>query len=79
MAPQKLRIVYASDDQLDAQAAPATSTQVTIRLEEVFPILAEALTQRRGWLDDFADDRVTISSDLYEVLLAYEHHRGRAA
>jgi len=27
-----------------------------------------------GWRD-FADDEVTISMDLYEVILAYQHYR----
>lgn len=78
MVPPKLRIVYCPEDQLDAQPTPPTEEQVTVRLEEVFPILAEALTSGRSWLDDFADDKISISSDLYEVLLAYQHHRKAA-
>jgi hypothetical protein len=38
------------------------------------PLLADAVNSRRTWLQDFADDQITISSDLYEVILAYQHH-----
>ena len=79
MVPNKLRIVCSHEEQLDAiDSTSATSNNVTVRLEEVFPLLSEAVNSDRAWLHDFADDPITISSDLYEVLLAYEHHR-RAA
>jgi len=79
MVPSKLRIVYANDDQVDARPAPPTFNKVTVRLEEVFPLLAEAKSRGSNWLEDFADDPITITSDLYEVLLAYQHHARRAA
>ena len=41
--------------------------------------LADAVHGRRGWLRDFEDDEVTISTDLYEVLLAYQHYRRPSA
>ena len=44
---------------------------VTLRAEEIIPLLADAYASRRTWLRDFADDEVTISADLYEVLVAY--------
>ena len=79
MAPNKLRIVYTSAGQTNAMPSPsAANDHVTVRLEDVFPLLADAIHGNRSWLNDFADDPVTITSDLYEVLLAYEHHR-RAA
>jgi hypothetical protein len=37
--------------------------------------LAEAVRSQRTWLADFANDEVTISADLYEVLMAYQHFR----
>jgi hypothetical protein len=30
-------------------------------------------------LADFADDEITVSMDLYEVLLAYQHYRRPSA
>lgn len=49
--------------------------KVTVPLSEVFPLLAEAARSRRAWLSDFADDQITISQDLYEVIVAYQHFR----
>ena len=44
-------------------------------LGEVLPLLMDAVKNRRQWVGDFFDDEITISSDLYEVLLAYQHFR----
>jgi len=41
-------------------------------LSEVFPLLAEAVRSERTWLRDFKHDEITISTDLYEVLRAYQ-------
>lgn len=55
---------------------PAT---VTVDLGEVLPLLADAVASQRTWLGDFANDQITISADLYEVLLAYQYYRHPAA
>ncbi len=57
--------------------APAQTRQdnVTVPLAEVLPLLADAVESQRTWLRDFDDDEVTISMDLYDVLLAYRHFR----
>jgi hypothetical protein len=52
---------------------------VTAALSEVLPLLADALNSRRTWLSDFDDDEVTVSADLYEVLLAYQYYRRPSA
>jgi hypothetical protein len=59
-----------------SKAEPAT---VTMDLKEVLPLLADAVASRRTWLSDFEDDQITISADLYEVLLAYQYYRHPAA
>jgi len=48
---------------------------VTVPLMEIMPLLADAVQSQRAWLRDFADDELTISMDLYEVILAYQHYR----
>ena len=48
-------------------------------LGEVLPLLLDAARSQRAWVDDFADDNISISSDLYEVLLAYQHFRRPSA
>ena len=79
MAASRLRVYYGPEE---ASASPATIPlrgQVTLPLGEVLPLLAEAAASRRAWVDDFADDEISISSDLYEVLLAYQHFRRPSA
>ena len=44
---------------------------VSLRLGEILPLLGEAVLSERTWLDDFADDEISIPNDLYEVVLAY--------
>jgi hypothetical protein len=62
---------------------PAASTQiepeVTVKLGEILPILADALAHDRAWLADFTKDPIKISRDLQEVLLAYKAFRRAAA
>ena len=48
---------------------------ISVRVADVVPLLVDAWQTDRTWLDDFASDEVTISSDLYEVLLAYQQLR----
>jgi hypothetical protein len=48
---------------------------VRVSLGEILPLLADAVASNRTWLGDFADDEITISSDLHDVLQAYRHFR----
>jgi hypothetical protein len=61
-----------------AEAKDARQT-VTVSLSEVLPLLAEAVKSDRTWLHDFENDEVTISMDLYEVILAYQFYRRPSA
>ena len=58
-----------------ATIAKDTRQSVTVPLVEILPLLADAVRSERTWLRDFEDDEVTISMDLYEVILAYQHYR----
>jgi hypothetical protein len=62
-----------------AKAAKNCSNQVTVSVDEVLPLLADAVASQRTWLKDFRDDEITISADLYEVLLAYQYFRRPSA
>jgi hypothetical protein len=55
----------------EEQTATATVPEMTVTLGEISTILADAVCTKRAWLADFVDDRVQISSDLYEVLATY--------
>jgi hypothetical protein len=77
MPQTRLRVYLGPQDDgvatLDAPRPPRE--QVTVSLGEVFPLLADAVDCERTWLQDFEDDEITISTDLYEVILAYQHYR----
>jgi hypothetical protein len=81
MARTKLRVYRGPAEQTapSRSASNSTAPTVTVNLDEVLPLLADAVASRRTWLTDFADDQITISADLYEVLLAYQYYRHPAA
>ena len=54
---------------------PLDPHNVKVTLGEILPILADAISSDRTWLSDFAEDEITISSDLHDVLQAYRHFR----
>jgi len=53
--------------------------KVSVPLAEVLPLLVDAVQSERTWLRDFADEQIAISTDLYEVILAYQHYRRPSA
>lgn len=71
----RLRLFIGADE-------PDTSTiaepEVSIKLGELTRILADAIIWDRTWIQDFADDDVRISADLFEILSAYAHMRPSA-
>jgi hypothetical protein len=82
MNPSHLRVYYGPSDEpapVGVVASQHRRQTVTVPLMEVLPLLADAVQSERTWLGDFQDDEVTISMDLYEVLLAYQHYRRPSA
>ena len=79
-AARRFKVYYGPETKNAAaskhRAAPQT---VTVPLAEVLPLLADAVNSRRTWLRDFNHDEITISADLYEVILAYQHCRRPSA
>jgi hypothetical protein len=73
MAPH-LRL-YPSSHEPHAEAQEPT---VRVSLRDMLPLVA--LAQRRNylWLQDFLDDEVGVTRDLYEVLRAFRSHRPSA-
>jgi len=76
-----LRIYYGPQE---APAATLSETEETpqtvcVPLGEILPLLVDAVQSRRTWLRDFEAEEITISTDLYEVLLAYQHYRRPSA
>ena len=58
-----------------AHSAADDNSSVTGPASVLLPLIAEAVDSQRTWLRDFENDEVTISADLYEVLMAYQHFR----
>jgi len=82
MAYPPLRLFCGQDDVCESTAtgtATVAKNMVSVPLAEILPLLADAFHSRRTWLRDFAHDDVTISSDLYEVLMAYRRMRRPSA
>ena len=52
---------------------PVNSSTVAVSLADMVPLLLHASRNNRSWLNDFADDVVEITQDLYEVLVAYQN------
>jgi hypothetical protein len=77
----RLRVYYGPTAETRVNTVkPSKRTEtVTVPLGEILPMLADAVTSNRTWLRDFMGDEVTFSSDLYEVILAYQHYRRPSA
>lgn len=65
-------------EELSSNAVAVEEPQVTVTVGEISRILADAHRSNRAWLRDFADDHVTISADLYDVLCTYWNLRPSA-
>ncbi len=81
MNASHLRVYSGPVDENTSVEASTTRQRdtVTVPLMEVLPLLADAHQSQRTWLRDFADDELTISMDLYEVILAYQYYRRPSA
>lgn len=81
MRAPHLRVYYGPQEDNTVKLAEARDERstVTVPLAEVLPLLADAVQSQRTWLRDFENDEVTISMDLYEVILAYQHYRRPSA
>jgi hypothetical protein len=79
--PSRLRVYYgpASETQVNTVSERPRQNTVSVPLGEILPMLADAVQSNRTWLRDFSGDEITISSDLYEVILAYQHYRRPSA
>lgn len=72
----QLRLYPAVEDFEDTEAQPP---QVRVPLGELLPLLALAQRRNYVWLQDFLEDEVTITPDLYEILRSFRYSRPPAA
>ena len=79
MAQPQLRVYYGPAGSEDKALKSNFAREcVSVPLGEILPALASAVRTRRAWVRDFADDEVTISTDLYEVIMAFSNLRPSA-
>jgi hypothetical protein len=71
----QLRVYPSPQDHDTSSPQPAT---VKVALAELLPLVALAHRRNYLWLQDFLDDEVRISADLYDVLQAFRYHRPSA-
>lgn len=55
----------------EADVLPLPTPQISVRLRDITHALTDAARGNRTWLQDFENDEVRVSADLYEVLAAY--------
>jgi hypothetical protein len=80
MARSRLRVYYGPERvALKSAESRVAQQNVSLPLGEILPLLADAVNSQRTWLRDFEDDQISISADLYEVILAYQHCRRPSA
>ena len=48
------------------------NTHVEVQLGDILPALTDALLSQRVWIRDFSEDKISISKDLYEIIMAYQ-------
>jgi hypothetical protein len=58
---------------------PRQDPAVHVSLGDLLPLLALARRNRYAWLQDFLDDEVAITPDLYDVLCAFTGQRRPSA
>jgi hypothetical protein len=76
MARSQLRVYYGPETNAPTTAGSKVNhSTATLQLSDVLPMLVDAARHQRAWLADFMEDEITISTDLYEVILAYQHYR----
>jgi hypothetical protein len=86
MSRPDLRVYFGPDD--DSSDSPDPTQEgfqhpprelVEVTLEDVVSVLSDAVHTGRVWLQDFGDERVMISRDLFDILRAYQYIRRSAA
>jgi hypothetical protein len=76
MVHSQLRVYHGPEEEASVATIEGNqASTIRVPLGEIVPLLADAVNSQRTWLSDFTTDEVTISTDLYEVILAYQHYR----
>ena len=74
MARRRLRVYPTAEP----HAVPAPAASVSVLLSDLLPLIGSAHREGFVWLDDFLDDEVLVTQDLYDVLQAFRAVRPSA-
>ncbi len=75
MATARLRVFpQPEDERFDDNRDPS----ISIRLADLYPLLAQAYRDNYVWLRDFENEELLVSPDLYEVVRAFSNCRPSA-
>jgi hypothetical protein len=74
--PVQLRVYSPT---IDYDADESQDPNIRIRLADLLPLLAFAKKNNYLWLQDFLDDEVSVTSDLYDVLRSFSDARRTSA
>jgi len=75
MSMPQLRVFPPVDQDPEAEEA---SPAISIRLADLYPLLAQAYRDNYVWLRDFENDELLVSNDLFEVVRAFSDFRPSA-
>lgn len=76
--PAHLRVYPRTLDENQDESQTRQAPSIRVRLGDLFPLLAKAHRGNYLWLNDFEDDEICVSPDLYEVLMAFRSYRPSA-
>ncbi len=74
MATARLRVFPHPEEDHESEESPA----ISIKLSDLYPLLAQAYRDNYVWLRDFEEDELLVSNDLYEVVRAFANCRPSA-
>lgn len=76
----QLRVYYGPEDDRSVPLSKVTEdeTSVRISLHELTETILDAMQNERAWPDDFREEQIAVSTDLYEVISAYRRLRRSA-
>lgn len=70
----KLRIYYGPEDTrgVALTSVEGAAGKVEVQLEDLLETVGDAVRKHRTWVKDFRQEKVAVSTDLYEVIAAYQ-------
>ena len=76
-----LRVYFGPDATVAATPIPEQPVEheVTVTFGQIMPMLLDAVANNRSWLQDFEDEKLKVSEDLYDVLMAYRRFQRPSA